>query len=198
MLIRMDDVGDYTLLGRTRDDAAGEAFDKVGKMLGLPYPGGPEIDKLAASGDPKVYDFPRSMLHSGDFAFSFSGLKTSVLYQLPELREKMPEQEWLPDICASFQDAVIDVLVAKALKALAATGMNCLAVSGGVACNSRLRQVLQARCDKAGHRLLLPSASLTTDNAAMIGYVASLKFARGHRSDLSEDINPNLTLAQSG
>ncbi|MEZ5324760.1 MAG: tRNA (adenosine(37)-N6)-threonylcarbamoyltransferase complex transferase subunit TsaD [Verrucomicrobiales bacterium] len=195
MLIRMDDVGDYTLLGRTRDDAAGEAFDKVGKMLGLPYPGGPEIDKLAASGDPKVYDFPRSMLYSGDFAFSFSGLKTSVLYQLPELREKMPEQEWLPDICASFQDAVIDVLVAKALKALAATGMNCLAVSGGVACNSRLRQVLQARCDKAGHHLLLPSASLTTDNAAMIGYVASLKFARSHRSELSEDIDPNLTLA---
>ena len=197
MLIQMDDVGSYTLLGCTRDDAAGEAFDKVGKMLELPYPGGPEIDKLAASGNPNAYDFPRSMLHSGDFAFSFSGLKTSVLYQLPELRDGVPRDQRLPDICASFQDAVVDILVGKAVKALEATGLNCLAVSGGVACNSRLRTVMQERCEEASYRLLLPSPALTTDNAAMIGYVAALKFAQGFRSELTEDVDPNLTLAAS-
>ena len=194
MLIQMDGVGDYTLLGRTRDDAAGEAFDKVAKMLDLPYPGGPEIDRLARPGNAAAYDFPRSMMHSGDFAFSFSGLKTSVLYKLSDLRAQLPRDQWLPDICASFQEAVVDVLVAKAIDALETNGLNCLTVSGGVACNSRLRAALESRCDKEGFQLLLPSPDLTTDNAAMIAYVAGLKFAAGFRSELAEDINPNLAL----
>lgn len=194
MLLNMKAVGDYTLLGRTRDDAAGEAFDKVAKMLGLPYPGGPEIDQLARLGNPAACDFPRSMLHSGDFAFSFSGLKTSVLYQLPELSGGLPRERWLPDVCASFQEAVVDVLVAKAVNALRFTGHRCLAVSGGVACNARLRQVLEQRCAEEGVRLLLPEPALTTDNAAMIAYVAGLRFTAGFRSGLGDDIDPNLAL----
>ncbi|MGK0187015.1 MAG: N6-L-threonylcarbamoyladenine synthase [Verrucomicrobiales bacterium] len=195
MLIHLHQVGDYTLLGRTRDDAAGEAFDKVGKMLELPYPGGPEIDRLATSGKTDAYHFPRSMLHSGDFAFSFSGLKTAVLYQLSDIAKEIPRDRWLSDVCASFQEAVVDVLVTKAIKALAATGLDCLTVSGGVACNSRLRTALETRCTEEGIQLLLPSPMLTTDNAAMIAYVAGLKFAAGLHSELSEDIDPNLALA---
>ena len=196
MLVRVDAVGDYTLLGRTRDDAAGEAFDKVGKMLGLPYPGGPEIDRVARDGAVDAFDLPRSMLNSGDFAFSFSGLKTAVLYQLSDLKSAgQSKEDWLANLCASFQEAVIDVLVAKSMKALKTSDMNCLAVSGGVACNSRLRERLEQSCSAAGVRLLLPAPQLTTDNAAMIGYVAGLRLAAGQTSDLTEDVNPNLALA---
>lgn len=195
MLIHLKKVGQYSLLGRTCDDAAGEAFDKVAKMLDLPYPGGPEIDRLATTGNTKAFDFPRSMLHSGDFAFSFSGLKTSVLYQLSDIPDDLPRERWLPDICASFQDAVVDVLIAKALAALKKTGLECLAVSGGVACNSRLRARLVECCSEHGYRLLLPSPVLTTDNAAMIAYVAGLKHSTGIHSELTEDVDPNLALA---
>jgi N6-L-threonylcarbamoyladenine synthase len=192
MIVDMKEVGDYELLGRTRDDAAGEAFDKVGKMLGLPYPGGPEIDRMSKSGNPDAFDFPRSMLHSGDFAFSFSGLKTSVLYRLPEVVDGV---NWLPDMCASFQEAVVDVLVEKTIAAAKHTGKDCVAASGGVTCNSRLRGQLTQRCAKEGLRLLMPSHALTTDNAAMIGYVAGLKFAEGFTSSVTADIDPNLALA---
>jgi N6-L-threonylcarbamoyladenine synthase len=138
LLVEIEETGKYRLLGRTQDDAAGEAFDKVGKLLGLPYPAGPEIDKMAVGGDRARFDFPRSMLHSGDHNFSFSGLKTSVRYMLPKL-----QGENMHDICASFQEAIVDVLVRKTINAARARGRKLVAVSGGVSCNSRLRERFQ-------------------------------------------------------
>ena len=189
LLVEIEAFGKYRLLGQTQDDAAGEAFDKVGKLLGLPYPGGPNVNRLASGGDPARVDFPRSMIHSEDFAFSFSGLKTSVRYLLPKLGSIS-----LPDVCASFQEAVVDVLVAKTLRAAEATGRRTVAVSGGVSCNTRLREKLRAACARRGLEVLIAEPSLCTDNAAMIGYVAALKLARGEVSPLSADIDPNLRL----
>jgi N6-L-threonylcarbamoyladenine synthase len=189
MLVRIEALGVYHLLGQTVDDAAGEAFDKVGKLLGLPYPGGPNIDRLAKQGNPARFDFPRSMLDSGDFAFSFSGLKTSVRYLLPKLAE-LP----LPDLCASFQEAVVDVLVEKTIRAAKASRQRVIALSGGVSCNSRLREKMRAACARHNFELLIADPALCTDNAAMIGYVATLKFARGETSQLTSDIDPNLRL----
>lgn len=194
MLVHLRGIGDYELLGRTRDDAAGEAFDKVGKMLGLPYPGGPEIDRLAEHGNCNAFDFPRSMLGSGDFAFSFSGLKTSVRYLLPKLTE--PLEHHLADICASFQKAVTDVLVKKTLKAAHQTGESLICVSGGVSCNRSLRAAFKTACSDGGYKLQLAEGELCTDNAAMIAYVAAAKLANGDPpSALDEDINPNLALS---
>lgn len=194
MLVQLKSIGDYELLGRTRDDAAGEAFDKVGKMLGLTYPGGPEIDRLAVGGNGKAFDFPRSMIGSGDFAFSFSGLKTSVRYLLPKLSG--PLEQHLPDICASFQLAVCDVLVKKTLKAAEHCGENLITVSGGVSCNRGLRAAFKKSCKDKGYELQLAEGDLCTDNAAMIAYVAAAKLAIGEPpSNLDEDINPNLSLA---
>jgi len=190
MLVEIEAVGKYRLLGKTQDDAAGEAFDKVGKLLGLPYPGGPNVNRLANDGDPMRFDFPRSMLSSGDFAFSFSGLKTSVRYLLQRMDE-VP----VADVCASFQEAVVDVLVDKTERAAVATRRKTIAVSGGVSCNSRLREKLAAMCSARGIELLLAEPSLCTDNAAMIAYVASLRVAEGQGNDLAEDIDPNLRLA---
>ncbi len=189
LLVDIAAVGDYRLLGGTVDDAAGEAFDKVGKLLGLPYPGGPNVERTAKGGNPTAIDFPRSMLHSDDFAFSFSGLKTSVRYLLPKL-----SQVPLADVCASFQDAVVDVLVGKSLRAVRETGRRVLAVSGGVSCNGRLREKLRDACAKAGVELLLAERAMCTDNAAMIGYVAALRFARGQVSGLDCELDPNLRL----
>lgn len=189
LLVEIEKMGHYRRLGQTLDDAAGEAFDKVGKLLGLPYPGGPNVNRIAATGDPDRFDFPRSMLDSGDFQFSFSGLKTSVRYLLPKL-ETLP----LPDLCASFQEAVVDVLVAKTLRAAVATGLRVIAVSGGVSCNSRLREKLRDACAARGLTLLIADPALCTDNAAMIGYVAALKLAGGESSPLTGDIDPNLRL----
>ena len=189
MLVDIAGIADYRLLGQTVDDAAGEAFDKVGKLLGLPYPGGPNVNKLARDGNPKAVDFPRSMMHSDDFAFSFSGLKTSVRYLLPKRADFS-----IADICASFQEAVVDVLVAKSIRAAKSAGRDTIAVSGGVSCNTRLREKLAEACKKAGLQLLLAEPSLCTDNAAMIGYVASLRLAAGESSPLSTDIDPNLRL----
>ena len=189
LLVEVRGVGGYRLLGRTQDDAAGEAFDKVGKLLGLPYPGGPNVDKFAREGNAARFDFPRSMLHSGDFAFSFSGIKTSVRYLLQKL-DDVP----VADVCASFQEAVVDVLVEKTLRAAHETGRKIVTVSGGVSCNSRLREKMSAECSRAGIELLLAEPSLCTDNAAMIGYVASLRMAAGEASGLDVDIDPNLRL----
>ena len=189
LLVEIEAFGRYRLLGQTHDDAAGEAFDKVGKLLGLPYPGGPNVNRLANDGDPRSFDFPRSMLDSGDFHFSFSGLKTSVRYLLPKL-DSLP----LPDLCASFQEAVVDVLVAKTLRAAEATRRRVIAVSGGVSCNSRLREKFREACDARGLDMPLPEPTHCTDNAAMIGYVAALMHARGDRSPLASDIDPNLRL----
>ncbi len=192
LLVDVEGFGCYRLLGQTRDDAAGEAFDKVGKLLGLPYPGGPVIDKLARTGDPRRFDFPRSMLDSGDFAFSFSGLKTAVRYLIPKLPDR--SEATLADVCASFQEAVVDVLVGKTVSAARATARNTVALSGGVSCNSRLRLKMDAACRGAGIELLVADSALCTDNAAMIGWVALHRLARGAFSPLTADIDPNLPL----
>ena len=192
MLLHLRGAGDYQLLGRSRDDAAGEAFDKVGKMLGLPYPGGPEIDRMARTGDRAAFDFPRSMLDSGDYAFSFSGLKTSMLYLLPALGETIPGR--MADLCASFQEAIVEVLLRKSLKAVREFGARSLSVSGGVSCNRRLREAFAQQCQKAGIDLFLAPPALTTDNAAMIAFAALHRFQAGARSALEEDVNPNLPL----
>ena len=189
LLVKIDAPGEYRVLGRTHDDAAGEAFDKVGKLLRLPYPAGPHVDRLAAGGDRARFDFPRSMLHSGDFNFSFSGLKTSVRYMLPKL-----VNERIEDICASFQEAIVDVLVRKTLDAARAENARIVAVSGGVSCNSRLRERFRQACEAAGMRLQLAEPKLCTDNAAMIAFVAVQKLAAGRFTALESDIDPNLRL----
>ena len=191
LLIEVEALGKYRLLGQTQDDAAGEAFDKVGKLLGLPYPGGPHLDRTARSGDPTFYDFPRSMISSPDFHFSFSGLKTAVRYLLPKL-----DPARLPDVCASFQEAVVDVLISKTVRAAQANGLSLIGVSGGVSCNTRLREKLLATCAAQGLRVLLAPPKLCTDNAAMIGYVAALRWSTGATSALTVDIDPNLRLAR--
>jgi N6-L-threonylcarbamoyladenine synthase len=201
LFVDVNGVGDYRLLGRSMDDAAGEAFDKVGKMLDLPYPGGPEIDRLAEEGDPKAFDFPRGLIKEASANVSFSGLKTAVLYTLPKLTASgnphdLPEQT-LRDLCASFRQAVVDVLVRKALFALKESGRNILSVSGGVSCNKSLRTALKQTCDKKGIELILPDFDLTTDNATMIAYVAGLKAKKGLFHDLSEDVDPNLKLTNA-
>lgn len=191
--------GDYTLMGRSLDDAAGEAFDKVGKMLGLPYPGGPEIEKTARGGNPATFNFPRAMLKEAHANVSFSGLKTAVLYTLPKLtRDGNPAHlspAELSDICASFQQAIIDVLEAKLEYCLSQTGHKTIAVSGGVACNSALRQALEALCARKCLTLKLSPPGISTDNAAMIAYVGWEKLRRGDSHPLTEDVDPNLPLA---
>ena len=189
LLVDMESAGRYRLLGQTHDDAAGEAFDKVGKLLGLPYPGGPNVNHLALGGDPAAHPFPRSMIDSGDFAFSFSGLKTSMRYLIPKL-----DTLHLPDLCASFQEAVVDVLVAKTMQAAAATGRGIVSMSGGVSCNTRLREKMAEACEAHGLELLVADTALCTDNAAMIAHVAALKFANGETSSVAVDIDPNLRL----
>ena len=192
LLVDIRGFADYHLLGRTRDDAAGEAFDKVGKLLGLPYPGGPVIDQMAQTGAPTRFDFPRSMIDSGDFHFSFSGLKTSVRYLLPKLAD-VPDFR-LEDVCASFQEAVVDVLVSKTLAAVRATRRKTVALSGGVSCNRRLRERMAAACAKARVELRIADPALCTDNAAMIAFVGLLRVSHNRFSLLTEDIDPNLAL----
>jgi N6-L-threonylcarbamoyladenine synthase len=187
LLVHIHGLGRYELLGGTVDDAAGEAFDKVGKLLGLPYPGGPQVSARAVRGDARRFDFPRSMLHSGDYQFSFSGLKTAVRYELPK-HDPVPVE----DVCASFQEAVVDVLVSKTLRAARERRVAAVAVSGGVSCNERLRDRLKEACAVAGVRLLLASPALCTDNAAMIGHVAALRWRAGAVSQLEADVQPSL------
>ena len=189
LLVRSTGVGAYDLLGRTLDDAAGEAFDKVAKLLELPYPGGPEIDRLAKQGNPKKFVLPRSMANSGDFNFSFSGLKTAVRYLLPKL-----DGDFRADLCASFQEAVVDVLVQKTIRAAERFGVNLVTVSGGVSANSRLRAKMLDATASAGLDLRMAAPSLSTDNAAMIAYVALERYLLGYRTDLREDADPNLKL----
>ena len=175
----------YHLLGRTLDDAAGEAFDKVAKLLGLGYPGGSEVDRLAKLGRPSRFAFPRSMLGSNDLNFSFSGLKTSVRYFL----EGGFTQEDLPDICASFQEAVVDVLVAKLAKAAEECGRSLLGLSGGVSANSRLRERVDQMCRASGLRTRTAAPELCTDNALMIAFAASHRNPQSTSTDL--EIHPN-------
>ena len=198
LLIDVQGTGQYTLLGRSVDDAAGEAFDKVAKMLDLPYPGGPEIDKRAELGDATRFKLPRPMIHENHLNFSFSGLKTAVLYLLPKLvpggNPNDLDAQTLNDLCAGVRQAILDVLIRKALKALKKTGHKVLAVSGGVSCNQALRKQLQEHCTKAGIKLILPPNSLTTDNAAMIAFAGLLRARNGDFSALDTPVDPNLKL----
>ncbi len=193
LLVEVRALGDYRILGRTVDDAAGEAFDKVAKLLGLGYPGGPEIERRALSGDAAKFDFPRSMLDSRDHNFSFSGLKTAVRYQIAKL-EKISEAI-RNDICASFQRAVVEVLVKKTVRAARECGANVVTVSGGVSCNQELRDQMSVACTGAGLKLLTAVPALCTDNAAMIAFAAALRLRAGHSSEVTQEIDPNLVLA---
>lgn len=187
MTILVCALGNYQTIGRTVDDAAGEAFDKVAKMLGLGYPGGPEIEQHAHDGDPKRFDLPRSMLDSDNF--SFSGLKTAVRYLLPKLRG-----DYLADLCASFQQAVVDVLVRKTIAAAKKHEVDLVTVSGGVSCNQELRRQLGDACEREGLELKCAESGLCTDNAAMIAFAAMLKLENGFVSNVAEEIDPNLAL----
>jgi len=194
LLVEVRGVNDYRVLGRTVDDAAGEAFDKVAKLLGLGYPGGPEIERCALTGNPARFDFPRSMLDSRDHNFSFSGLKTAVRYRLAEFQDKAPTPQLVADMSASFQAAVIDVLAKKTVRAAKECGSSLVTISGGVSCNQALRKEMARRCGDAGLRLLTAPPRLCTDNAAMIAFAAALRFGAGQSSEVSEEIDPNLAL----
>ena len=190
LLLDVEGPGHYRKLGGTRDDAAGEAYDKVGKMLGLPYPGGPEIEKVARDGDPAAYDFPRSMVHEAHLDFSFSGLKTAVLYTLQKEIGALP----VANLAASFQQAVIEILVKKTLRAAQQAGRRKIALSGGVSLNQALRKAFQQACERAGLELAVASPAFCTDNAAMIAFAALLRHLAGESSPLDGDIHPNLPL----
>jgi N6-L-threonylcarbamoyladenine synthase len=180
-LLRVDAVGQYSLLGETQDDAAGEAFDKTAKLLGLGYPGGPQVAKLAESGKPGRYRLPRPMIGSGDLDFSFSGLKTAVMLLL---RGAAPSPQFHADVARSFEDAIVDVLVAKCVLAIERTGLSRLVVAGGVGANRALRQRLDAAHAKGGFEVFFPELELCTDNGAMIAFAAAQRLRAGaHGAD---------------
>lgn len=182
-LVRVDGPFDHTTMGSTRDDAAGEAFDKIGKMLGLGYPAGPEIDRLAQGGDPDFVRYPRAMIREG-LDFSFSGLKTSVLY---DLKDRPPEEARasLADLCASVSAAIVDVLVEKARRAVGEAGVGTLLLSGGVSANSMLRARMATMAEEEGIEILVPSMIYCTDNGAMIAKTAEIRYREGLVDDLS-------------
>jgi N6-L-threonylcarbamoyladenine synthase len=197
-LMRVDAVGRYELLGETIDDAAGEAFDKSAKLLGLGYPGGPALARLAEGGQPDAYALPRPLLHSGDLDFSFAGLKTAVMTQHRKLGPE-PSPQQLADLAASTQAAIVEVLVKKSLRALKATGLQRLVVSGGVGANAMLRQQLNAAALRRGLRVHYPELALCTDNGAMIALAAAMRLdagaARAAR-DYAFDVRPRWPLDQ--
>jgi N6-L-threonylcarbamoyladenine synthase len=187
---------DHQVLGSTVDDAAGECFDKAGKLMGLAYPAGPEIDRLAAQGNAKAFDFPRPMIHEPHDDFSFSGLKTSVRYFLRDHPEVLSEAQTVRDLCASVQAAIVEVLVTKTLRAAKRLRARCITASGGVTCNRALRQQLLAACQREGLKLQLAENALCTDNAAMIGILAERKLlARIEPTPLDAEILPNWALS---
>ena len=194
-LVNVMDYGVYEILGRTRDDAAGEAFDKVARAIGLGYPGGPKIDKVAKEGNPEAIDFPRAKVRDGEYDFSFSGLKSAVLNYLNS--EKMAGREInVPDVAASFQKAVTDVLTEHSINALKAGGYKKFALAGGVASNSALRASMKEACEREGIKLYCPSPVFCTDNAAMIGVAGYYEYIKGNFADLSLNAIPNLKLGQ--
>ncbi len=176
-LMRVEGVGRYTLLGETIDDAAGEAFDKSAKLLGLGYPGGPALSRLAQQGDPNAFALPRPLLHSGDLDFSFAGLKTAVLTQVRKLGPALPQRR--ADLAAATEAAIVDVLVHKAAQAMRATGLERLVVAGGVGANQRLRAQLNDWAGRAGWRVHYPELALCTDNGAMIALAAAMRWQAG-------------------
>ena len=195
-LVEVRGFGRYRWLGSTRDDAAGEAYDKVAKLLGLGFPGGPEIDRLARAGRPDAFPFPRPMLDSGDFDFSFSGLKTAVVLAVTPHRPEPFARDRVADVAASFQAAVVDVLVAKTMRAVDAVGARALTLGGGVACNRELRARLTAECERRGLPLRIPSPRLCADNAAMIALVGARQLAAGRVAD--PDLDVAASLEESG
>ena len=194
LLLLAENLGEYRKLGGTVDDAAGEAFDKVARLLGLPYPGGPQIEKLARGGKADAYDFPQSFRERDNFDFSFSGLKTSVRYFLEKHPESRTDPQFVADVCASFQEAVVQILSRKAVLAAQSTRCSKISAAGGVLCNGHLRKVLEAACRESGLELALASSDLCTDNAAMIAAVAAWKKQAGVMVELGDDINPNMPL----
>ncbi len=196
MLVLQKNIRDYKIIGQTVDDAAGEAFDKVAKLLGLPYPGGPEVSKLAEKGNPLAINFPRPMINAKNYNFSFSGLKTAVLYYVQSLSPKPLALSPKTDICASFQQAAVDVLVSKTLRAAKEFKAQSISLSGGVSANQLLRKELKAKCQKSNVNFFAPPRHLTTDNAEMIGLAACFMLHNGYRPRSYKNIkaDPNLTL----
>ena len=193
-LYRRETDGHCMLLGCTRDDAAGEAFDKGAQMLGLEYPGGPAIDRVARQGNPKTIAFPRFQLRNNNLEFSFSGLKTSLLYKLREMTTPL-RAEQTADLAAGYQEAIVQVLAAKAFAAVAQSGLSALAVVGGVSANSRLRALLTERAERESIRLSLPPMAYCTDNAAMIASAGRQSLIAGCQPRLNLDISPTVTLS---
>lgn len=187
-LYLVDDGWNISEIGHTVDDAAGEAFDKIARYLGLGYPGGPIIDKLSREGNEQSIDLPRPMIDSGDFNFSFSGLKTALIYRTKKNSELLKESN-TPDLVASFQKAVVDVLVHKTISAAKETGVDSILVSGGVAANSRLREELLKKGEENNIKIYIPSLYLCMDNAAMVGCLGYFKYLRGLLDDLEVDVS---------
>jgi len=194
-LMQVDGVGRYTLLGETIDDAAGEAFDKSAKLMGLPYPGGPWLAQLAEGGDPEAFKLPRPLLHSGNLDFSFAGLKTAVLTQARKLGDALEARK--ADLAASTQAAIVEVLLKKSLAALQQTGLRRLVVAGGVGANRQLRDALNAACQRRGVRVHYPELHLCTDNGAMIAMAAAMRLQSGLQQanrDYAFDVKPRWPL----
>ena len=194
-LVKVNDYGEYEIIGRTRDDAAGEAFDKVARAIGLGYPGGPKIDKLAKEGNPEAIEFPRAHVDDAPYDFSFSGIKSAVLNYINSANMQGREIN-RADVAASFQKAVVDALVSRAVKLAKECGMDKLAIAGGVASNSALRAAVQEECAKNNIRFYSPSPVLCTDNAAMIGAAAYYEYIKGVRHGYDLNAVPNLKLGE--
>jgi len=195
LLVHVESELKHRVLGGTIDDAAGECFDKTGKLMGLPYPAGPEIDRLAEEGNPTAYDFPRPLLNDPNDDFSFSGLKTSVRYFLRDHPELLRDPQKIRDLCASVQAAIVEVLVKKTIRAAKRLNLCCITASGGVSCNRGLRQELERACQRHGFTLRLAEKTYCTDNAAMIGILAERKLlANVLLPSLDEEIKPGWVL----
>lgn len=196
-LVWVKDYGEYSLIGQTRDDAAGEAYDKVARALGLSYPGGPAIDAVAKQGDPEAVHFPRAYMEEDNFDFSFSGLKTAVLNYLNSL-EQRDQSYSVADVAASFQQAVVDVLVDKTIKAAQKIGVTRIALAGGVAANSLLRGYMKRKAEECGFEVYYPSPVLCTDNAAMIACAAYYSLMKGVFHDLYLTVEPSFSNIVNG
>jgi N6-L-threonylcarbamoyladenine synthase len=194
MLVHMPEEHRYELLGQTLDDAAGEAFDKVARYIGLEYPGGPALDRAARNGNPDAVRFPRAMEDSGDLDFSMSGLKTAVVRHVKQERAAGREPD-VNDLAASFQEAIVDVQVSKTIQAARERRVGAVLLGGGVVANTRLRERMTAAGEEAGIRVLYPSMALCTDNAAMIAAAGASRLERGERSSLGVGADPGLELA---
>ncbi|HHX66958.1 MAG: tRNA (adenosine(37)-N6)-threonylcarbamoyltransferase complex transferase subunit TsaD [Miniphocaeibacter sp.] len=194
-LVEVNSYTDFEIIGRTRDDAAGESFDKIARALGLAYPGGPEIDAQAKKGNPKAIDFPRVIIDKKTYDFSFSGLKTAVLNYINNQKQKHMEIN-IPDVCASFQQAVLDVLIEKSFRLLKEKKMDKFVISGGVAANSKLIEMAEEKGRENNIKVYYPSKILSTDNAAMIGCAAYYDYVNGKRDKLDLKVYPNLELGQ--